>query len=121
MPRLAEYSAYALDVDAAIVKDLLAQQLWIVGQDSDGNQYGTQLQLARALDAVYAAGAADAILGPAYDGDSITVSVWAPTAQDVKLRLYRHQPDGRLAFGSDTDMSLDADTGIWSATGAVAD
>ena len=121
VPRLAEYSAYALDVDAAIVKDLLAQQLWIVGQDSDGNQYGTQLQLARALDAVYAAGAADAILGPAYDGDSITVSVWAPTAQDVKLRLYRHQPDGRLAFGSDTDMSLDADTGIWSATGAVAD
>ena len=124
MPHLAGYSAYALDLSAERVKELLTQQLWIVGEDSDGNQVGTQLQLAGVLDDLYTAGAEDAdeaTLGPMYAGGTITASVWAPTAQDVKLRLYDTRADGALVFNADLDMNRDADTGIWSLSGSVGE
>ena len=123
-PHLADYSAYALDLSTARVKALLTHQLWIVGEDADGNQFGTQLQLAGVLDDVYAAGPDDAdetALGPIYADGRITASVWAPTAQDVKLRLYDTRPDGALAFSADLSMVLDADTGIWRLSGSEAD
>ena len=123
-PHLADYAAYALDLDLARVKELLTHQLWIVGEDADGQQYGTHLQLAKVLDSVYAAGeddADEAVLGPVYGGGNITSSVWAPTAQDVKLRIYNERPDGRLTFGADLPMTKNADTGVWSATGPAAD
>ena len=123
-PHLADYAAYALDLELPRVKELLTHQLWIVGEDAEGKQYGTQLQLAKVLDSVYAAGendADEAALGPVYDGGDITSAVWAPTAQDVKLRIYNERPDSRLTFGADLPMTKDANTGIWSATGAAED
>ncbi len=116
VPHLADYSAYALDLSVERVKELLTQQLWIVGEDADGNQFGTQLQLAAVLDDLYTGGDADAdeaTLGPVYADGGIAASVWAPTAQDVKLRLYDTRADGALVFSADLDMSLDSDTGIW--------
>ena len=124
VPHLADYSAYALDLSEERVKELLTQQLWIVGEDAEGNQFGTQLQLAAVLDDLYASGDADAdeaTLGPIYADGGITASVWAPTAQDVKLRLYDTRADGALVFSADLDMALDADTGIWSRTDASGD
>jgi len=119
-PHLAEYDAYSLGVGLDRVKSLLTHQLWAVGTDADGNQFGTQLQLSGVLDHVYTSGSDDAdeaTLGPVYSSGSITASVWAPTAQDVKLVIYEERPDGRLAYDGEAAMSLDADTGIWSVTG----
>ena len=124
VPHLAGYSAYALDLSQDRVKELLTQQLWIVGEDADGNQFGTQLQLARVLDDVYTAGASDAneaALGPVYADGNITASVWAPTAQDVKLRLYDTRTDGALVFNADLDMALDSATGIWRRTASASE
>ena len=124
VPHLADYAAYALDVPLERVKELVTEQLWIVGEDADGQQYGTHLQLARVLDAVYTGAeddADEAVLGPVYNGANITSSVWAPTARDVKLRIYNERPDGRLTFGADVPMTKNADTGVWSATGTAAD
>ena len=124
VPHLAAYSAYALDLPIAHVKELLAQQLWIVGEDAAGDQFGTQLQLARVLDAVYTAGSDDAdeaALGPVYANGEITASVWAPTAQDVKLRLYDTRADGALVFNADLDMALDSETGIWRRAASVGE
>ena len=121
VPHLAEYSAYSLNLEAERAKELLTHQLWIVGEDAEGNQYGTQLQLARVLDDLYAETAADAALGPVYEGSDIRVSVWAPTAQQVQLRLYERQADGRLTFGADLPMNRDGDTGVWSLRGAASD
>ena len=124
VPHLAAYSAYAMDLPIARVKELLAQQLWIVGEDAAGNQFGTQLQLARVLDAVYTAGSDDAdeaALGPVYANGEITASVWAPTAQDVKLRLYDTRADGALVFNADLDMALDSETGIWRRAASVGE
>ena len=120
-PHLANYTAYALDLSVATVRQLLTHQLWIIGEDAAGNQFGTQLQLARVLDDLYTSGADDAdeaTLGPVYAGGSVTTSIWAPTAQDVKLRLYDTRADGALVFSADRDMNLDADTGIWSLSGS---
>lgn len=119
-PQLADYDAYAVDLDLARVKELLTHQLWIVGTDAEGNQYGTQLQLSGVLDDIYTSGpddADEATMGLQYDGGSITSNVWAPTAQEVKLLVYDVRPDGRLAYDSESDMTLDGDTGIWSVTG----
>ena len=124
VPHLADFSAYALDLDAERVKELLTQQLWIVGEDAAGNQFGTQLQLASVLDDVYAGGEADAdeaTLGPVYADGAITASVWAPTAQDVKLRLYDTRADGALIFAADLDMRRDDATGIWSLSDSSGD
>ena len=123
-PHLADYAAYAVNLDAARVKELLTHQLWIVGENAEGEQFGTQLQLAQVLDSLYTSGEDDAdesTLGLVYDGGNITSSVWAPTAQDVKLRVYNERADGRLTFGADVPMSKDAATGIWSVSGAAAD
>ena len=119
-PQLADYDAYAVDLDQARVKELLTHQLWIVGTDAEGNQFGTQPQLSGVLDDIYTSGpddADEATLGLQYDGGSITAKVWAPTAQEVKLLVYDVRPDGRLAYDSESEMTLDGDTGIWSVSG----
>ncbi len=124
VPQLAGFSAYATGLDAAQVKELLRGQLWITGSAADGKQFGTQLQIDRAIDSLYAGSANDAdeaTLGPVYSGGSITASVWAPTAQEVALRLYDERADGQLVFAGDTPMQRDDDTGIWSLSGSEAD
>lgn len=123
-PHLSDYSAYAVDADLATVKSLLSQQLIIVGEDSEQNLFGTQLQFARVLDDVYTSGDADAdeaSFGPVYNGGNITVSLWAPTAQDVKLRVFEPVGNsGALGVSETVDMQLDANTGIWSVSGSAA-
>ena len=66
----------------ATVRQLLTHQLWIIGEDAAGNQFGTQLQLARVLDDLYTSGADDAdeaTLGPVYAGGSVTTSILGAT------------------------------------------
>ena len=121
VPQLEGYAAYATGLDAARVKELLRGQLWITGSDANGKQYGTQLQIDRAIDSLYASDADEATLGPVYGGGSITASVWAPTAQEVALRLYSERADGQLVFAGDTTMQRDDATGIWSLSGSQAD
>lgn len=121
-PHLSDYPAYTIDLAPAMVKDLLKQQLIIVGEDSGMQLYGTQLQTARVLDDVYTSGEADADeaeLGPVYENGSINVSLWAPTAQNVQLRVFEQiSNSGTLGLLGTFDMSLDANTGIWSASGS---
>lgn len=122
-PQFSGYSAYALDLTTDAVKSLLKQQLYIVGEDTGAKLYGTRLQTAGVLDAVYTSGendADEASLGPVYnDSGSVTVSLWAPTALDVKLRLFERVGDsGNLVRTDEVAMSLDTATGIWSATGS---
>ena len=122
-PHLSDYFAYSVDVEMDVIKNLLKQQLYIVGEDSGAKLFGTQLQTARALDSVYTSGeddANEAALGPVYNDDgSITVSLWAPTAQNVDLRIYESFQEGGVILPAGVvDMTLDNATGIWSATGS---
>ena len=68
------------------IRDALKSQLLVAAYDADGKLMQlTKLQIPGVLDALYAY---DGHLGPEYTDNEISVSVWAPTAQRVRLRIY---------------------------------
>ena len=92
----------------------------IAAYDADGKAFkATRVQTAKVLDALYTAAendADEATLGVVYTAESIDVSVWAPTAQDVKLNVY----DADKNLVSTNNMSENAATGIWSYSGEAS-
>ena len=64
------------------------------------------------LDDLYAAKAGPVTLGPSFRNGQATLRVWAPTARDMKLRLFA---DSNPATAFTTyPMTLDPASGIWS-------
>ncbi len=55
-------------------------------------------------------------LGAVYTPESTTFKVWAPSSSDVKLELYKTGSDAEEGAGliSETQMTLDKATGVWS-------
>jgi pullulanase len=116
VPHLQDSFAYQIDLPAEQVKQVLKQQLIVVGETSDGARVGTDVQKARVLDDLYTAGANDADeaqLGVSYSDGNVSVAVWAPTAQNVALRVYGND----LSLEDTRDMSYDSATGIWRYSG----
>ncbi len=113
-PHLAELSRLEL-TDPPNAPDLLRGQLALVVRDAEGNLLdATGVQIPGVLDDLYAEAAYDEALGVVWDGDTPTVRVWAPTAQNVRLHLFG-RPNGEA--DEVLDMTYDAATGIWSVTG----
>jgi len=116
-PLVASWPAYTGTWDTAQAKALAKQELVAVGYDKEGKAVAaTYVQSALALDALYTRGGQDAdeaTLGVVYNGADVSVSVWAPTAQQVKLNVY----DAAKAKLSSLTMTEDSNTGIWSYTG----
>ncbi len=67
-----------------------------------GGDYRASLQIAGVLDDVFGY---DGPLGPTFDGDLVTLRLWAPTAKSVKLHI----------AGQSIDMKESG--GVWSASG----
>ncbi len=111
------FSAYATNADLSLIKMALKGELVAIAYSADGEMISaTRVQIAKALDDIYTSGendANEARLGIRYTADSITASVWAPTAQNVALQVF----DNTKALTSTETMILDLDTGIWSFTG----
>ena len=131
VPHLADYTAYDLpaSISTDAIKAALKNELLIVGRaagiELDDNDKAvevvrgraTRIQLPHVLDALYADAAADVKLGVSY-GSGVTASVWAPTAQNVELRVFSGDP---LRVSATKPMTFDADTGVWSVTGTAAE
>ena len=120
VPHLKTYKAYSLTLTNDVIKSLLKQELVIVGKESDGRLYGTRIQNAQVLDALYTAGTNDANeakLGINYSGGNVSVSVWAPTAKTVELRAYSDD----LKIESTKTLTEDKATGIWSYSATKAE
>lgn len=134
VPHLADYFAYDLPANVSIdtIKSALKDELLILGRyDSvEENDAGatvtvergraTRIQLPQVLDSLYTAGATDADeakLGVNYS-DGVGVSLWAPTAQNVELRIYSGDP---LRVADTKTLQWDASTGIWSYKGSAAE
>ena len=104
----------------ARAKELARGQLVAVALDAHGNVLGgTAVQMAGALDALYAGSAYDQPLGVTYTSGAPSVAVWAPTAllnPGVTLNIYN--ADGTLI--EHVPMTLDETSGIWRATGTAA-
>jgi pullulanase len=91
-----------------ILKTALKGPLGVVTKSRD---YATGVQSAGVLDDLFAYAGK---LGPHFENDqyeNISVTVWAPTAQSVKLLLFRGANDTEPA---DTVAMIEAD-GVWSA------
>lgn len=135
VPHLTHYFAYDLPATVSIdaIKSALKNELLILGRyDSvEENEAGatvtlergraTRIQLPHVLDALYTAGetpnADEAALGVNYS-NGVGVSVWAPTAQNVELRIYSGDP---LRVADTKEMQWDANSGVWSYTGSAAE
>ncbi|MEW2584829.1 pullulanase-type alpha-1,6-glucosidase [Streptomyces virginiae] len=105
-PHLAAYTAFRVDPrDRDRVREALRGQLVASARAANGAVLAaTGVQLAGVLDDLYATTAA---LGPVFKDGRPTLSVWAPTAQQVSLEL-----DGRTVA-----MRRDDTTGVWSVRG----
>ncbi|MGW7451365.1 pullulanase-type alpha-1,6-glucosidase [Streptomyces sp. NPDC054787] len=105
-PHLAAYGAFTVDPrDRDRVRAALRGQLVASARAANGAVLAaTGVQLAGVLDDLYATTAA---LGPVFKDGRPTLSVWAPTAQQVSLEL-----DGRTV-----PMRRDDATGVWSVRG----
>jgi len=116
IPHIATWSAFAIDKPLSEIKSLLTHQLVLASFDNNDDPLAaTFVQTAKVLDDIYTNGTGDAdekTLGVVYNNDTQSVSVWAPTANTVKLNLY----NDNKSLVSTEDMTLDTTTGIWSFT-----
>lgn len=113
---VSDWTAYTFDATVAEQKEMLKTQLALATYQSDEPVSATYVQTAKALDAIYTFGDNDADevtdYGISYDGDKITVKVWAPTAQDLNLKVY----NADKSLNASHDMAYDDATGVWSFT-----
>src|SRR5712691_1062074 len=118
MPQFAAWRAF--DVAAADLpklKDALKGQIVAVARKGDGKPFqATQVQLPGVLDDLYAY---DGALGVTFAtvAGAPTFSLWAPTAQSVKLHVY---DAGKTEIsGSPVAMTAGAN-GVWTASGPAS-
>ena len=118
-PHLANLAAFKLPADAiAAAAQSLKGQLAVGAVRSGHGVDATALQIPGVLDDLYAAKAAPLTLGPSFSKGQTTLRVWAPTARDLKLRLFADSNPGTMF--STHDMTLDAASGVWSYTAPTA-
>ena len=92
---------------------LLTQQVLLVREAEDGKVLDvTSLQVAGALDDIYAAAAKANDLGVTAGARDAGFKLWAPTAQNVALCTYANGSGKASAI---TPMQRDDSTGVWSA------
>jgi pullulanase len=99
---------------AAGMAGLLSRQLLLVEEADDGTvRDATALQLAGALDDMYASAENAADLGATIGKAGTSFKLWAPTAQNVALCVYDSGGGKAKAL---TPMRMDARSGIWQAS-----
>ncbi|MEY9963576.1 pullulanase-type alpha-1,6-glucosidase [Streptacidiphilus sp. MAP12-16] len=115
-PELKGYTAFTVDPrDTKRITAALRAQTVITEREANGALLAASgVQIPGALDAVYGTKAAHAQLGPVVSDKKTTLSVWAPTAQNVSLELY---DTSSAATPHLVAMHRDDRTGIWSVTG----
>lgn len=121
-PHLAHLPAFQGEWSSDDAKAVMRGQAVLAGYslDKDNKEQlssATGIQLANALDQLYTLGeddANEAQFGPIYNEDgSITLAVWAPTAQQVSLKLY----NGNKTLSATQAMTRDDASGVWRYTG----
>ncbi|MGW1865091.1 pullulanase-type alpha-1,6-glucosidase [Streptomyces mauvecolor] len=111
-PQLKDYPAFTVDArDRARVRESLKGQIVATQRAANGALLAaTGVQIQGILDDLYSGAAGKAALGPVFDRGRPTLSLWAPTAQQVSLEL-----DGRTLA-----MRRDDTSGVWSVTGPAS-
>ena len=112
VPHLADWQAYSLNASASQLAQLLTSQLVIAAFDAEQQPLSASyVQNAKALDAIFTSGANDAdeqTLGLSYSADAINVTVWAPTAQQLQLKVFNADKSAFASYPMQQDSH-----GIW--------
>ncbi|WP_320827328.1 pullulanase-associated domain-containing protein, partial [Reinekea sp.] len=91
-PHLANFDGYWLDASTEEAKNLVKDQLWVVESNAANEVVRlTRVQTAPLLDALYYEAAKDATLGAFNNAGHTQFSLWAPTAQEVSVKVYDSQ------------------------------
>ncbi|MGO0576609.1 pullulanase-type alpha-1,6-glucosidase [Ornithinimicrobium panacihumi] len=114
-PHLKGYLALRLDKKTAkLAPEILQGQVAVAMYDDLGRlRDATGVQIPGVLDSLYAEKARDTAYGIGWKGPNPSLTVWAPTAQDVDLLLW---PEGSTGDPQRVDMKRSGD-GSWSAKG----
>jgi len=100
--------------DAVTLPALLREQLVLVQEDAGGTvRAATRIQVAGALDDLYAAAAGLDKLGVNVDDKRTAFTLWAPTAQQAAVCIYNGPVKATRAV---YQMRFDEQTGAWSVT-----
>ena len=114
-PHLASLAAFKLPADAvAAAAQSLKGQIAVGATRSGQGVDATSLQIPGVLDDLYSAKAGPVTLGPSFKQGQTTLRVWAPTARDMKVRVYADSNPATLF--TTHPMTLDPASGIWSLT-----
>ena len=99
------------DADRAMVRALMKQQVTLSHEDAGGKILRkTHLQIAGALDDLYATANEKTQLGVTIDSTGTQFALWAPTAQQVSLCIHA---TGAAKAEKISTMTWDDATGIW--------
>ncbi|MDQ2841634.1 MAG: pullulanase-type alpha-1,6-glucosidase, partial [Acidobacteriota bacterium] len=112
-PQLTRYAVFHFEseVDVGRLKQILKGQVALAAVDASGElKYLTGVQQAGVLDDLFAF---DGKLGASFCEEEVRVSVWAPTAQVVKLLLF----DGEADHAPEISVDMQENEGVWSASG----
>jgi pullulanase/glycogen debranching enzyme len=102
------------DADLARLPGLQRQQLVLVQEAPDGTVLAaTRLQVAGALDDLYAAAANLGDLGVSVDRNRTAFRLWAPTAQQAAVCLY-DSDSGSARASAVSQMRFEPQTGTWT-------
>ncbi len=114
-PNIGGYKALSIGAgDLPLVPDILRGQMAVAVYDNGGNLLeATRLQIQGVLDDLYSYSGP---LGLSFEGETPTFRLWAPTAQNVRMRRWP-QP---TASGSPNPMTFDPATGVWELVGDPA-
>ncbi|NYE61545.1 pullulanase/glycogen debranching enzyme [Duganella sp. 1224] len=109
-----KFTADGIVFSVANAARLMTQQVLLVQEAEDGTvRDATTLQIAGALDDLYASAAKADDLGATVTTRGTAFKLWAPTAQGVAVCSYASGAGKATAI---TPMQRDDNTGIWSAT-----
>jgi pullulanase-type alpha-1,6-glucosidase len=118
-PYLSNLPAFVGEWSLDDAKAVLKTQAILGAYDAEDKLVAaTRLQIPKVLDELYTTGDEDAdeqALGPIYNDSGIVAKVWAPTAQNVALKLY----NANKTLASTNAMTYDDTTGIWAFNGGM--
>ena len=113
-PHLREYAVFRVtEAEPQLLAQILKGQVAAIARNLDGRAVdATGVQIPGVLDDLYPY---DGPLGVTFEGETPTLRVWAPTAQNVALLLAGNTPTTNDI--AELPMEFDPATGVWSITG----
>lgn len=114
-PHLANQTILAFPDDARLARVALKGQVAVTAQNSEGQTINAAgLQIPGVIDDLYPY---DGPLGVTFDGDVPTIRLWAPTARQVRLRLY---PNSETPDPEQVEvMQVNPREGTWTIEGTA--